>query len=238
MISDLLPWNWTCWPDVSTWTCPGILQLKQISVQLTSQLPLKWKTAFVIRSWGHETAFHISEGSQLKNPTRSATWPDTLTENLQRFGVSTGNWPVQIPCLHPPWKLYIWNSDLGLHIWIISLYRGLLDEYNYKFKEPHKIGCPGIHIWSHRIINWRWFGNKKNSQNHLVFQTPTKPLFKYSCPISQHPSGCRWKMWKKKTIFHICKGQSTRKTFKTWNVDIFFAFPKQTSSWRFLVTSM
>lgn len=35
-----------------------------------------------------------------QNPTKSATWPDKLKENLWQFGGNSMNWPAGIPCWH------------------------------------------------------------------------------------------------------------------------------------------
>ena len=52
-------------------------------------------------------AFQTSEGSQVKDPTRSANWPDKLTENLQWFGGISGNSTIGIPYWHPALKNYL-----------------------------------------------------------------------------------------------------------------------------------
>ena len=73
LISDLLPWNWTCWPDLSIWTCPGILQIKTnfcSTYQSTLWKPifhLKGSCPFIHKHWHsftvtsfQVTLFHLS----------------------------------------------------------------------------------------------------------------------------------------------------------------------------------
>ena len=58
------------------------------------------KYYFKSKVWS--VSVQISEGSQVKNLSRSATWP----EKLQWIGWSSGNLPIGIPWLHPALKTW------------------------------------------------------------------------------------------------------------------------------------
>lgn len=48
-----------------------------------------------------QPAFQTSEGSQVKNPTKSASWLNKLIGNLQWLVGCSESWPTRIPLWHP-----------------------------------------------------------------------------------------------------------------------------------------
>lgn len=83
------------------------------------------------------SVFQISEGSQVKNLSRSATWPDKLVEKLQWIGWSSGNLPIGILWLHPAlktWTLacFVRYCAQGSH-WLQAAFR-IWNSYAERYK--------------------------------------------------------------------------------------------------------
>ena len=85
------------------WWIPRIQNFKVIQTNKKTR-KMQWSTTSS-QKYGL-SVFQISEGSQVKNLSRSATWPDKLVEKLQWIGWSSGNLPIGIPWLHPALKTW------------------------------------------------------------------------------------------------------------------------------------